>query len=497
VDTAGADLLTDQLDVADGPIERIDTHISTLVFQNGWVFKVKRPVHYEFVDLSTSEKRRRICEAELEQNRRFAPDVYDSLTPIRNADGVEVDCAVRMHRMPADRRLSTLVDRNDPGVPDHLRAVARIMAAAHARAERGATIDTVASPEALERLWMRSLDDMHKFVGTFVDGDTLTLVERRAVDYLRGRHDLLADRIARNLIVDGHGDLLANDIFCLDDGPRILDCLEFDERLRFGDVLADVAFLVMDLERLGHGELADRFVSDYIEFSDEHHPISLLHHYVAYRAVVRSKVACLRGADGDLAAASEARSLLQLAAKRLQLGEVTLVVVGGLPGSGKSTLADEISRETGWLVLSSDIIRKELAGQGAGPQPAAYKAGIYSPEMTNATYSAVFERAEIALRYGQSVIVDGSFTEQSYRMRAAELARVSTSRLLTLWCDAPAELREARLSRRPHDIAHPSDATVMIAQRMAEAVGPWADAHVIDTSGPVGRSLTTVIEALG
>jgi aminoglycoside phosphotransferase family enzyme len=169
VDTPAADLLIEQLDVADGPVERVETHISTLVFQNGWAYKIKRPVRYKFVDLSTREMRRRICEAELEQNRRFAPDVYDSLVPIHDSSGVEVDCAVRRHRMPADRRLSTLVDRN-------------------------------------------------------------------------GRHAQ---------IVDGHGDLLANDIFCLDDGPRILDCLEFDARLRFGDVLADVAFLVMDFERLG------------------------------------------------------------------------------------------------------------------------------------------------------------------------------------------------------------------------------------------------------
>ena len=132
-DMPAVDLLVGALDPADGPIERLDTHISTLIFQNEWVYKVKRPVRYEFIDLSTREKRRRICERELELNRRFAPDVYDSLVPIRDAAGIEVDCAVLMHRMPEDRRLSTLVDRIDPRVPDHLRAVARLIATAHAR----------------------------------------------------------------------------------------------------------------------------------------------------------------------------------------------------------------------------------------------------------------------------------------------------------------------------------------------------------------------------
>ena len=124
--------------------------------------------------------------------------------------------------------------------------------------------------------------------------------------YLDGRGQLFAARIAHEKVRDGHGDLLADDIFCLDDGPRILDCIEFDDRLRYGDVLADVAFLAMDLERVGAADLGVRFLAWYREFAAENYPETLAQHYIAYRAHVRAKVACLRAGQGDAAASDQA-----------------------------------------------------------------------------------------------------------------------------------------------------------------------------------------------
>ena len=337
---------------------------------------------------------------------------------------------------------------------------------------------------------------MQAFVDSFLDGEMLSTIAVKARRYLEGRGDLLDDRIARGHIVDGHGDLLAGDIFCLDDGPRVLDCLEFDDQLRFGDVLADIAFLVMDLERLGHRELGERFVTDYIEFSNEHHPISLLHHYVAYRALVRSKVACLRASGGDPAAVLEAKNLLLVAAQRLQQSEVTLVIVGGLPGSGKSTVADRISIATGWPLLSSDIVRKELAGVGTQPQPARFEQGIYTADMTAVTYVALLDRAAVALRNGQSIIVDASFTSESYRNQAAGVANASISRFVPLRCDAPTDLRQQRIRARPYDPERPSDATPELAARMAEIADPWLDAQVIDTSTTLEETVRMAMATL-
>jgi uncharacterized protein len=497
VTNPSADVLSRSLDPTVGPIERVETHISTLVFQGPWAYKVKRPVRYEFVDLSTPEKRHALCERELVLNRRFAPDVYDSVIPIRDAGGITIDHALRMRRMPAHRRLFTLAAAGDTRAAEAVRDVARIVARVHAASARSPQIDRVATPLALLQLWDRSLDDMQRFVGGVLDDDKLASVAHEAHRYVAGRGRLFSERIDHQHIVDGHGDLLSSDIFCLDDGPRILDCLEFDDELRFGDVLLDVAFLVMDMDRLGRPDLGRQFVSDYAEFTNEHHPMSLLHHYVAYRAVVRSKVACLRGADGDLTAASEAASLLGLAESHLIQARVRLILVGGLPGSGKSTLAEGVAEATGAVVLSSDVVRKELAGSGPGARPAAFNEGIYTDDMSRRTYNVLMQRASICLASGQSVIIDASFGSRQWRDNAHEVADATLSDLVSLYCHAPVDVREDRLRSRRYDYANPSDANIVIARRMADQAEAWPDATHLDSSAGRDECRAAAEAALG
>ena len=137
-------------------------------------------------------------------------------------------------------------------------------------------------------------------------------------------------------IVDGHRDLLAEDIFCLDDGPRILDCLEFDDRLRWLDGLDDASFLAMDLDRLGRPDLAEQFIDWYAEYTADPAPASLRHHYVAYRALVRAKVCCIRAAQNEPQAMPSAGHLADLPLRHLHAATVSLILVGGLPGTGKT-----------------------------------------------------------------------------------------------------------------------------------------------------------------
>jgi uncharacterized protein len=492
VERSSADLLAASLHSDDGPIERLDTHVSSLVFQGGWVYKVKKPVHFEFIDLSTPERREAICHREVELNRRFAHDVYEGVVEVRDPNDVVVDHAVKMRRMPVERRLSTLLasaDAHDMALAESaLRSVARQMAVAHAAAPRSSIIDAVATPEALAYLWRRSTDDMRTYVPGIFDAEALDEIDDGVGTYLNGRHALLADRVARRMIVDGHGDLMADDIFCLEDGPRILDCLEFDDQLRYGDVLLDIGFLAMDVERLGRPDLARRFVEWYDEFSAEHHPASLLHHLIAYRALVRSKIAAIRSADSP-EAASQARSLLELCRSHVRSSEVLLVIVGGLPATGKSTVAAALGESFDWTTLVADRVRKELTGVGLNPAPAPFGQGIYSPAWTAATYAELFERATVSLQHGESVVIDASFIDARRRRQAREVAWSTSSRLVELRCDADAELCEKRLRERPHDREHLSDADAQIAARMAETGDAWPEAFVVDTAGPVEHSL--------
>ena len=325
------------------------------------VYKPKKPVRTGFLNFSRPEARAAARQRETEINRRLARDVYLGVAEVRDPAGHVCDHLVVMRRMPAAGRLSALVRARGP-VSGTVREVARALAAQHVSASRGPEISRQGSRDALQRRWADNVEQIRPVQGSLLGAPDVDEVEQRAGRFLVGRAPLFDARIRGGHVLDGHGDLLAGDIFCLDDGPRILDCLEFDDRLRWLDGLDDAAFLAMDLERLGARELAERFTGWYIEYSGDPAPPSLRHHYVAYRAFVRAKVACLRSSQGDPMAGGEARQLTALTLRHLRAGAVTLVLIGGLPGTGKSTLAATLATRLGWTVLSSDRLRKELAG---------------------------------------------------------------------------------------------------------------------------------------
>ena len=180
-----------------------------------------------------------------------------------------------------------------------VRRVARILATQHASAPRGPEIDSQGSRDALWQRWKDNFTQIRQLPSDLVDAPVIDEAEHLADRFLADRDPLFAARIRAARIVDGHGDLLADDIFCLDDGPRILDCLDFDDRLRWVDGLDDAAFLAMDLERLGAPRLAEQFMGWYAEYSGDPAPTSLRHHYAAYRSLVRAKVDVLRAVQGD------------------------------------------------------------------------------------------------------------------------------------------------------------------------------------------------------
>lgn len=467
-----------------------ETHISVVVFVGDRAYKLLKPVDVGFLDYSTLEARRRACQREVELNRRFAPDVYLGVLDVVDERGRTCDHLIAMRRMPAERRLSQLLDA--PEAADHVRAVARLVAAVHQRSPTSPAVQAAATPEAVRGNWEDNFAQLRRFAGPVLDAGEVERVASLVREYLDGRAPLLLRRIRDGWVRDGHGDLLADDVFMLDDGPRVIDCLAFDDRLRHGDVVADVAFLAMDLERLGHPGLGAALVRWYEEFSGERHPASLAHHYIAYRAHVRAKVACLRVGQGDAAAAAAARDAHRLALRHLARGRVRLVLVGGAPGAGKTTLAERLSQETGWMLLRSDEIRKDLAGIGhLEPAAAPPDRGIYAPEMTERVYAELIGRARRLLELGESVVLDASWTAAAHRARAREAAAAACAPAYELRCDVPAQVAAARVSRRRGDA---SDARAQIARLLYERAGEWGVR--VDTSGSLERAVADAIAAV-
>jgi aminoglycoside phosphotransferase family enzyme/predicted kinase len=465
----------------------LETHISWVYLVGDRAYKRKKPVRTAFLDYSTPDKRAEACAEEVRLGRRLSPDVYLGVEPVPGDDW-----AVVMRRMPLDRRLSSLVGAG-ADVSDALREIARRVAALHLRSGRLPAADAAASAGATLARWEAN----HTELGAWRDRLTAGREERAvelAREYVAGRGALFAARIAAGRAVDGHGDLSPEDIFVLPDGPRILDPIEFDPQLRYGDGLADVAFLAMHLERLGAPAASADLLARYGEFAADRWPVSLAHFYIAYRAQVRAKVACLGAAQRCAATAPEADAFLELAVDHLEAGRPRMVLVGGPPATGKTTVASAVADANDWVVLRSDDVRKELAGiPSTTPAAAPLMAGVYSPAMTALTYGELMHRARWLLERGESTVLDATWGDATWRDEARRVAAAAHAELIELRCTAPVELAAQRAAERGPDA---SDAGPDIAVELASRFDAWPEATALDTSGPSAESCPRALDVV-
>ncbi len=471
-----------------------ETHISTLFFTPDRVFKLLKPLDLGFLDHTTPAARIAAADREIELNRRLAPDVY-----LGSADVVEkgtiVDRMIVMKRMPADRTLSKLI--TTPDGPDCVRSVAKMVASFHASLAPLTEVDGPGSLAVQRRNWEGSFEEMTRFVGPVLDEGPDQRLRELVRRYLDGHDELFASRVAGGFVRDGHGDLLADDIFCLDDGPRILDCLAFRDDFRIGDVLSDVAFLAMDIHRLSGPSMARAFMQWYGEFSNEHHPGSLIHHYVAYRAHVRAKVACLRWEQGAPEYAAVARMFHSFAVDQLERGQARIVLVGGGPGTGKTTIAGRLGDHFGWPVLDTDSLRKDVARvDRQSPAFAEPDKGIYDPAITTRTYAELVREAEVLVRCGESVVLDASWTSDAHRSLVREVAAKRGAELIEIECQLDPSIAKERVVRRMADGWNPSDATPEIVDHLGSLREPWPGAVALDASHPIADVVAAAIEVV-
>lgn len=468
-------------------VEVHETHTGVVFLVGDRAYKVKKPIRTDFLDFRSVDARERVCAHEVMLNSRLAPDSYLGVGHFAGPRGGADEPVIVMRRYSEDRSLAALLERAEP-VEGHLTAIAEKLADFHAHASRSPAVDAEARAAVVSERWTENLDVLDHYKRSILTEWELADVRRLSSQYLAGRTALFERRIDEHRIVDGHGDLIAADIYCLPDGPVLLDCLEFDDRLRYVDGLDDAAFLAMDLEFAGRADLATFFLDRYRTLARDDAPASLAHFYTAYRAVVRAKVDCIRVDQGIASAAADARRHLRLALDHLRAGAVKLVLVGGGPGSGKTTLARELAPRIDAVVTSTDDVRHELAEAGrlAG-ESGTYESGRYDPRNVAVVYDEVLQRAGDQLANGQSAILDGTWRDAHQR----ELARAVADRYHcgTVELACVLDVAEAMERIRLRGGGTHSEITPALAATMYDAGTSWPRANHIDTTQPLGDSL--------
>jgi aminoglycoside phosphotransferase family enzyme/predicted kinase len=463
-----------------------ETHTGLVILLGDKAYKAKKPVTTDFLDFSTPARRQHACDREVALNRRLAPNSYLGVAQFTGPQGGTPEPVIVMRRYADSTRLASMIKNGHP-VHDQLHGIAETLARFHANATRGQAIDAQATVDAVSARWQENLEELQRCPGTVISHEAVQEVQRLATQFISGRASLFAQRISERRIVDGHADLLADDIFCAPEELAILDCLEFDDNLRYVDTIDDAAFLAMDIEFLGRGDLATFFLDEYSRRASDPAPLALKNFYIAYRAVVRAKVDCIRIAQGHKEAAADARRHLDIALKHLRAGTVQLIIVGGGPGTGKSTLSRALAEESGAQVISTDDVRRELQSADVlAGTTGALDAGLYTPENIRTVYAEVLRRAQLLLSSGTSVILDGTWRDARQRERARELADQANSPIVELTCSVPIEKASTRIERRR---AGNSDATPQIAAELAERTDASINGHLIDTSRALADSV--------
>ncbi|HEX5166955.1 MAG TPA: AAA family ATPase [Thermomicrobiales bacterium] len=496
-------------------VELIQTHISYVLMAGDMVYKLKKPLDLGFLNFTTLRRRHYYCRQEVELNRRLCGDTYLGVVPVTrqgrryrlDGRGEVIDYAVQMRRLPSDRMMDRVL-ADGRLTPEMLERLADKIARFHASSATGPQVERYGSPRTIERNWRENIDQTRPFVGRTLSSWQADFIEAAALAFLTRHRHAFEERVRAGRIRDCHGDLRASAV-CFTDDICVYDCIEFNRRFRYADVASEVAFLAMDLDRRGRPDLADRFVARYQQTTGDDDLLRVLNFYKCYRAYVRGKVNSFQLDEPEIAEAAKAtartsaRHYFELACRYAASDRLPIfIIMTGLSGTGKSAVASALAAKRDLAIISSDIVRKELAGIAeVDHQYEAYERGVYSREFTQQTYAALLDRARQLLAEGRSVIVDATFQRREWREQAFDLARQAGALVFCLETVADESIVRQRLVAREHDQAAISDARwetyLSQASRFEPVmeVGDWQ--HIcLDTGQPFGDVVASAMNAL-
>ncbi|WP_273264699.1 AAA family ATPase [Flexistipes sinusarabici] len=415
------------------PKKEIETHISHVLLTDDYVYKLKKKVDFGFLNFKLSKDRKRFCILEKELNQRFCQNVYEDALKIarRGSEFVlvpatstltAVDYVVKMKRIPEKDFLKNRIEKGEVS-QDNAREIGQ------QTAELFQNIET--SVEAAEENGgyktvryncEENFQQTEKYSGTLIDSKYYDFIKKKTLDFLDNNQNIFTNRVSGGYVKDGHGDLRLEHIFFQNQKVGLMDCIEFNRRMRFNDVISDFVFLCTELDQIGKYELSDAFLEGFLSVYDDEDSQKLINFYKCYRAFVRAKVTCFlleeKGENWEnyTQKKEELNRLMELSLTySINMDGVKTLLFTGLMGTGKSKNAKAFVKKYPGRLLSTDYYRKITAG--LDPKSKIYDEygkGLYSKENSQKLYKKL---GEIACKYsklGRMTVVDGSFSKNDF-----------------------------------------------------------------------------------
>ncbi|MFP4437033.1 MAG: AAA family ATPase [Chloroflexaceae bacterium] len=494
----------------------IQTHTSYVVIVSPYVYKIKKPVNFGFLDFSTLEQRHYYAEREVELNRRLCADTYLEVVPIMRkghrltfaGDGQVVEYAVKMRELSEPDFMKARLARGAVDDEDLLRIVAKLQTF-YAQQPATPEIAECGRIENLRQITDENFQQMEPDIGQTLSWSAFETIRFYTNSFYAQHAALFEQRRQTGRIKDGHGDLHLEHIHLAPDAVCIYDCIEFNDQYRCVDVAYDTAFLAMDLDYNDRHDLARRFVRHMAAALDDPGMLRLMDFYKCVRACVRGKVETFRSNQPEVDAETRqqsrerARRYFRLALQYAVAGSApTVLIVMGNVATGKSTLAEGLAAELGWEVYSSDRVRKELADlplhRRSGPQE---RARLYAPEAKAEIYEQLMQRAAEHMQAGQSLILDATFSRRRQRDQVRRRIEQAGGVWSVIEARAATATMQERLAARATGADAVSDARLEDFDTIAHAYQPPYEIGLrqllpVQTEGPPAGTISAILNDL-
>jgi len=497
-------------EVFDHPVtnmELIETHISWVILTGDFVYKIKKPVDFGFLNFSTLEKRHTFCEQELVLNRRLAPAIYVDVVaitgspenPCISGDGETFEYAVKMTQFPQSAQLDNMLIAGELKL-EHMDAIAHMVADFHQTVEVADDSMEYGNKETIYQPIEENFAQINEYLDTEPYADTLSALSQWSSSEFIKLKPVFTQRKTDGFVRECHGDMHLRNMVWLNTGPSAFDCIEFNPQLRWIDVISEVAFLVMDLQDRQQYQLASRFLNTYLEVTGDYAGLSVLPYYLCYRALVRAKVNVLRLEQKNIPEEereqilTEFKSYLELATTYTQQPAAKLIIMRGLSASGKSTVSQQLLEILGAIRIRSDVERKRLfdidSNNSSSTDNTADKInkGIYSAQASLQTYTKLAELASGIISAGYSVIIDAAFLEYERRKPFQLLAESLAVSYIIIEITAAVDILRKRIKERKHDV---SDADLNVLEHQ---LTNWQPLHKDEMDAAIHVDTGEVLE---